>query len=67
MCDSDKLLSLFAKTPFINGGLFDCLDSFKATGEGGYRIDCFSDEQYHKLSIPNRLFFDTQQGLDPPT
>ncbi len=65
MDDPDKLLSLFAQTPFINGGLFDCLDSFKATGEGGYRIDCFSDRQYHKLSIPNRLFFDENRGLIP--
>ncbi len=61
----EKLLSLFAQTPFINGGLFDCLDSFKATGEGGYRIDCFSDRQYHKLSIPNPLFFDENRGLIP--
>ncbi len=65
MRDPDKLLSLFAQTPFINGGLFDCLDSFKATRDGGYRIDCFSDEQYHKLSIPNRLFFDENRGLLP--
>ena len=65
MRDPDRLLALFDQTPFINGGLFDCLDSFKATGEGGYRIDCFSDKQYHKLSIPNRLFFDAQQGLIP--
>ena len=65
MQDPDKLLSLFAQTPFINGGLFDCLDSFKATGEGGYRIDCFSDVHYDKLSIPNRLFFDAQRGLIP--
>ena len=65
MRDPDKLLELFDQTPFINGGLFDCLDSFSATGEGGYRIDCFSDKQYHKLSIPNRLFFDAQQGLIP--
>ena len=63
MRDPDRLLELFDQTPFINGGLFDCLDSFSATGEGGYRIDCFSDKQYHKLSIPNRLFFDAQQGL----
>ena len=65
MRDPDRLLELFDQTPFINGGLFDCLDSFSATGEGGYRIDCFSDKQYHKLSIPNRLFFDAQQGLIP--
>ena len=65
MRDPDKLLDIFAKTPFINGGLFDCLDSWEATGEESYRIDCFSDNQYHKLSIPNRLFFDAQQGLIP--
>ena len=65
MRDSDKLLDIFAKTPFINGGLFDCLDSWEATGEESYRIDCFSDNQYTKLSIPNRLFFDTHQGLIP--
>ena len=64
MLDPDKLLGLFAQTPFINGGLFDCLDSFKATGDGGYRIDCFSDKHYTKLSIPDRLFFD-DRGLIP--
>ncbi|RKU39093.1 type II restriction endonuclease [Candidatus Poribacteria bacterium] len=65
MRDPDKLLELFAKTPFINGGLFDCLDTFDAPKDGGYRIDCFSDVDYKKLSIPNRLFFDVQQGLIP--
>ncbi len=65
MEDPDKLLDLFAKTPFINGGLFDCLDSFDATTDSGYRIDCFSDNQYHKLSIPNQFFFDAKRGLIP--
>ena len=65
MCDPGKLLSLFAQTPFINGGLFDCLDSFKAPTDGGYRIDCFSDVDYKKLSIPNRLFFHEKRGLLP--
>ncbi len=63
--DPDKLLTLFEKTPFINGGLFDCLDSEEATREGGYRIDCFSDVHYNKLGVPNRLFFDDDQGLIP--
>ena len=61
----DKLLGLFAQTPFINGGLFDCLDSEGATDDGGYRIDCFSDKHYKRLSIPNRLFFDEDDGLFP--
>ena len=61
----DELLRLFEKTPFINGGLFDCLDSEEATRDGGYRIDCFSDEHYRKLSLPNRIFFDADRGLIP--
>ena len=58
MSDPDALLRLFSQTPFINGGLFDCLDSEKSTTSGGWRVDCFSDVHYHKLSLPNRLFFD---------
>ena len=61
----DTLLRLFEQTPFINGGLFDCLDSEEATRDGGYRIDCFSDEHYKKLSVPNRIFFDDARGLIP--
>ena len=64
MGDPDALLALFGKTPFINGGLFDCLDSEESTTHGGWRIDCFSDVHYKKLSIPDRLFFDNN-GLFP--
>ena len=62
--DPDTLLALFAQTPFINGGLFDCLDSEAATRDGGYRIDCFTDNKNHSrlMSVPNRLFFD-DKGL----
>ena len=67
IADRERLLSLFARSPFINGGLFDCLDSFEGTRSGGIRIDYFSDNvikkgtrEYAKLSIPNRLFFDSQ-------
>ena len=64
MRDPDALRALFDQTPFINGGLFDCLDSFEATQADGVRIDCFSDVHFHKLTIPNRLFFD-DDGLIP--
>ena len=66
MADSDALIRMFERTPFINGGLFDCLDSFEGYGERGYRIDCFTDRlpQRRKLSVPNRLFFD-EKGLIP--
>ncbi len=66
IADPDALLALFAQTPFINGGLFDCLDSEEAPKQGGYRIDCFSDNanQRRDHSIPNRLFFGPD-GLIP--
>ena len=66
MSDPDQLLALFAQTPFINGGLFDCLDSEEAIRDGGYRIDCFTDNpaQRRGYAIPNRLFFDSD-GLIP--
>ena len=59
IADPDRLVELFDQTPFINGGLFDCLDSFDATGAGGVRVDCFTDNlsQRAGYSIPNRLFF----------
>ena len=67
IADPDRLLELFGQTPFINGGLFDCLDSFEAPRDGGYRIDCFTDnvidpkrKEFGILSIPNRLFFDNE-------
>ena len=64
IADPDRLRDLFSRTPFINGGLFDCLDSEAAAGQGGQRIDCFTDNVIHPqraeygiLSLPNRLFF----------
>ena len=55
----DSLIKLFEQTPFINGGLFDCLDSFEGVKAGGSRLDCFTDNlaQRRDYSIPNRLFF----------
>ena len=65
LADPDRLVGLLGRTPFVNGGLFDCLDSFDATGRGGYRVDCFSDVHYGKLSIPNRLFFGGDDAGNP--
>ncbi len=59
MAQPEQLKELFAQTPFINGGLFDCLDSFDSTRDGGVRVDCFTDVpgQRAGYSIPNRLLF----------
>lgn len=51
--DVEVLLELFNQAPFINGGLFDCLD------EGANRTDYFVDDisERRGYSIPNQLFF----------
>ena len=66
MADSDRLEELFSQTPFINGGLFECLDSEKAIRDGGWRLDCFTDNQAQRrdYSIPNRLFFGDNGLID---
>ena len=58
--DPQVFKSVMNKIPFINGGLFECLDSNEASGDdAGYRLDCFTDNhnQRKDLSIPNHLFF----------
>ena len=58
------LLAYFAKTPFINGGLFDCLDDYEGIMAGGKRIDYFSDAHGKEISVPDSLFFG-ENGLLP--
>ncbi len=65
--DPDAFLEYLKSVPFVNGGLFDCLDTFEATSDGGERIDCFTDNPNHrqKLHVPTKLFFDVEVGLFP--
>ncbi len=53
------------QVPFVNGGLFDSLDSFKAKTAGGKRVDCFTDWHNHRkqLHVPAKLFFERGTGL----
>ena len=53
------------QVPFVNGGLFDSLDSFKGQRAGGVRIDCFTDNenQQQRLHVPAKLFFEKDNGI----
>ena len=53
------------QVPFVNGGLFDSLDSFKGKKAGGKRVDCFTDWHNHRkqLHVPAKLFFEKDKGL----
>ena len=59
MAKPDDMLAMFKRTPFVNGGLFDCLDDFEGVIAGGRRVDCFTDNptQRKELCVPNSLFF----------
>lgn len=61
------LVSILRTVPFVNGGLFDCLDYFEGKKEGGRHIDVFTDNkaQRKELYVPARLFFDQESGLFP--
>jgi type I restriction-modification system DNA methylase subunit len=52
----EEILQLFNMTPFLNGGLFDCLDKENENGKVIY-IDGFSRNPQKKAIIPDFLFF----------
>jgi type I restriction-modification system DNA methylase subunit len=62
----DEVLKLFASIPFMNGGLFECLDKTLGTREkpAYVRIDGFSDRDDNLLKIPNELFFGAEREVD---
>jgi hypothetical protein len=62
----EVLLDMFRLVPFVNGGLFDCLDQVYQNAEGkpNVRLDDFSEEKKNFLCIPNELFFGEERELD---
>lgn len=62
----DEALKLFKDVPFLNGGLFECLDKpVEAIGRKTcVRVDGFSDSADNPLHVPNKLFFADEFALD---
>ena len=68
LTDPDGFVEELKQVPFVNGGLFDCLDDFAALRQGGRRIDAFTDNienQGPGLDVPSRLLLDEEGGLFP--
>jgi len=71
----EQILDLFRPIPFLNGGLFECLDKEESTDGVKYHLDGFSrsDKKFangnfkHRAFIPNVVFFgdDKNEGLIP--
>ncbi len=64
--DSSQAVQLFGSVPFLNGGLFECLDREKntETNEKELRIDGFSDRLEKRAVVPNALFFSNELNAD---
>ena len=76
--DKNRIVQQFERTPFLNGGLFECLDRESTDEEkaaydknkdirinrSAVRMDGFSDRYDNPLCVPNELFFnDDEDGL----
>jgi type I restriction-modification system DNA methylase subunit len=55
----EAALEMFASVPFLNGGLFECLDKREEVNGKlvETRVDGFSDLEKKQPTVPNRLFF----------
>jgi adenine-specific DNA-methyltransferase len=64
--DPERFLELVRPIPFLNGGLFECLDEVyrKAEGRPDRRIDGFSDHPKNPLRVPDYLFFGEERTVD---
>lgn len=61
----DQALKLFEDIPFLNGGLFECLDRLDPEDSKKIlRIDGFSDREDNELRIPDDLFFSPERAID---
>ena len=58
--DPVKGLALFARIPFLNGGLFECLDK----REEKILVDGFSDDPRNQPVVPDSLFFRDELTVD---
>ena len=66
--DPEALAALLRDVPFLNGGLFECLDDRGQKGKSAFteeiRIDGFSNDPRKQPKLPNFLFFGADQVVD---
>ena len=62
----NEALDYFKNIPFLNGGLFECLDKREGTTEKpkDIRIDGFSDRSDSQPTVPDFLFFGAEREVD---
>ncbi|MFI5069967.1 MAG: Eco57I restriction-modification methylase domain-containing protein [Terriglobales bacterium] len=64
--DPDAFLKLLRSVPFVNGGLFDCLDDKpkKTEKREGKILDGFSRNPKESTTVPDEVFFGSERTAD---
>jgi type I restriction-modification system DNA methylase subunit len=62
--EPDTALEHFADVPFLNGGLFECLDRTEERTDKKLYLDGFSRNKKKRANIPNHLFFGSEHEED---
>jgi len=63
--DSEEVIEkYFMPIPFLNGGLFECLDYKTKTRDERKYIDGFTSTKAQQPSVPNFLFFSDDKSID---
>ena len=57
-------MTLANRVPFLNGGLFDCLDDKAGKKKDNFILDGFSDNPKLACELPNDLFFGPERTVD---
>jgi len=60
----EKMREYFADIPFLNGGLFECLDYKSKSRDERIFIDGFTDIKQFQPHVPNFLFFSDEVNVD---
>jgi len=63
MSSKQEVIDIFKEIPFLNGGLFDCLDKTDPNGKVFYG-DGFSRNPQKRATIPDFLFFGEEKEVD---
>ena len=64
LINENGVKSLFKDVPFLNGGLFDCLDKTDEETKKEFFVDGFTRDEKHQAIVPDFLFFGEEQEVD---
>ena len=66
VCGEEEIQRMFSRIPYLNGGLFECLDrKDESPNTPAVHVDGFSRKKSSAAKLPNCLFFAPDKGIFP--